>query len=94
MAQENARRSAEAYLRFGLFSRAGLISQLEFQGYERSDASYGVDATSTDRNIQAALKAQEYLDYSAFSKEGLRDQLIFEGFTPSQVHYGLKAVGY
>lgn len=94
LAQENARKSAEQYLRFGSFSREGLISQLEFEGYERSDATYGVDATSTDWNAQAALKAQEYLDYSAFSKEGLRDQLIFEGFTPSQAQYGLTAVGY
>jgi len=94
LAQENARRSAEEYLRFGSFSREGLIRQLEFEGYERSDATYGVDATSTDWNVQAALKAQEYLDYSAFSKEGLRDQLIFEGFTPGQAQYGLEAVGY
>ena len=94
LAQENARKSAEQYLRFGSFSREGLISQLEFEGYERSDAVYGVDATSTDWKVQAALKAQEYLDYSSFSKEGLTDQLLFEGFTPLEVRYGLEAVGY
>ena len=94
LAQENARESAERYLRFGSFSREGLISQLEFEGYERSDAVYGVDATSTDWKVQAALKAQEYLDYSSFSKEGLTDQLLFEGFTPLEVRYGLEAVGY
>ena len=94
LAQENARRVAEDYLAYSSFSRKGLIDQLIFEGFDRSDAAYGVDATSTDWNKQAALTAREYLDFRGFSREALREQLIFEGFTPSEAFYGLTAVGY
>ena len=41
--QENALRSAESYLSMSGFSRSGLIDQLEFEGYTRSQAEYGAD---------------------------------------------------
>ncbi len=40
--QSNALRSAQDYLRFSGFSRSGLIDQLEFEGYTRDEAEYGV----------------------------------------------------
>lgn len=93
LAQANAREKATDYLAYMAFSRSGLIKQLEFEGFESADATYGVDALNADWSEQAAKKAQEYLDLSAFSRQGLIDQLVFEGFTPQQAEYGVGAVG-
>ena len=91
--QENARESAESYLKFQAFSRTGLIKQLEFEGYSTTDATYGVDAQNADWNDQAAKSAKSYLDYQSFSRSGLVDQLLFEGFTQSQAEYGVSTTG-
>lgn len=42
-AHENASESAERYLDQRPFSRAGLIEQLEFEGYTHQKAVYGVN---------------------------------------------------
>ena len=91
--QENARESAESYLKFQAFSRTGLIKQLEFEDYSTEDATYAVDAVNADWNEQAAKSAKSYLDYSSFSRSGLIDQLLFEGFTQSQAEYGVSTTG-
>ena len=93
VSQSNARESALSYVNYSAFSRTGLIKQLEYEGFSRSDATYGTDALNADWNEQAALSAQSYLDYSSFSRSGLIDQLIYEGFTKSQATYGVNAVG-
>jgi hypothetical protein len=94
LAQENARLTAQSYLRSSSFSRSGLISQLEFEGFSNADATYGVDSFRTNWNSQAAERAAAYLRSSSFSREGLKKQLMFEGFSSSQAEYGLTAVGY
>jgi len=76
------------------FSREGLIDQLEFEGFTRQEAEYGVDQSGANWNEQAALKAEEYLNLMAFSREGLIDQLEFEGFTRQEAEYGVQSVGY
>ncbi len=91
--QENARGSAESYLKYSAFSRSGLIGQLEFEGHSTEDASYAVDAVNADWNEQAARSAKNYLEYSSFSRSGLIDQLLFEGFTQSQAEYGVSTTG-
>jgi len=88
-----AAKKAEEYLSFSAFSRAGLIDQLEFEGFSTADATYGVDSLGANWKQQAALKAAEYLDFSAFSRQGLIDQLEFEGFTSSEAQYGVSQVG-
>jgi len=93
VSQQQAEQSAEDYLNYSAFSRAGLIDQLEYEGFSTADATYGVDAQNANWNAQAALMAQEYLDYSSFSRTGLIDQLIFEGFTRAQATYGVNAAG-
>ena len=93
VSQSNARESALSYVNYSAFSRTGLIRQLEYEGFSRSDATYGTDALNADWNEQAALSAQSYLDYSSFSRSGLIDQLIYEGFTKSEATYGVNAVG-
>ncbi|MEX0768394.1 MAG: Ltp family lipoprotein, partial [Microthrixaceae bacterium] len=91
--QSNARRSASSYLDFSAFSRTGLISQLEFEGYSTADAAWAVDDLNPDWNQQAAKKAASYLDFSGFSRSGLVDQLLFEGFTQAQAEYGVSTTG-
>jgi hypothetical protein len=91
--QEQAARLAEQYLEYTSFSRSGLIDQLVYEGFSKSDAKFGADYLDTDWSEQAAAKAQEYLDYTAFSRSGLIDQLEFEGFTHKQAEYGADAVG-
>jgi colicin import membrane protein len=91
--EENARRSAESYLRFSAFSRDGLIGQLEFEGFSLAEAVYAVDALNADWYLQAVLKAESYLEYSSFSRQGLIDQLLFEGFTDEEATLAVDQVG-
>ena len=75
------------------FSRSGLITQLEFEGFSTQDATYGTDSLNTDWNEQAAKKAASYLETMSFSRSGLITQLEFEGFTPAQAEYGVSTTG-
>lgn len=98
-AQKNAVRSAQQYLRFQGFSRAGLIEQLSSpygDQYAVSDATAAVDSLSVDWNAQAARAADQYLRMTGFSCKGLIDQLssdFGEKFTPSQARFGATAAG-
>jgi len=92
--QENAIDKAQSYLSFAGFSRAGLITQLEFEGFATDIATFGADNAGADWNAEAAEKAKSYLDMSSFSRQGLYDQLAFEKFTPEQIEFALKSVGY
>jgi len=93
VSQSNAKRKAQSYLGISAFSRSGLISQLEYEGFSNEDATYGVDALTVDWNEQAAQKARDYLEISAFSRSGLIDQLLYEGFSQYEAEYGANAVG-
>ena len=92
--QRNALDKAEDYLRYSAFSREGLISQLEFEGFEENDIIFAVDNVKVDWNEQCYKKAKSYLQYSSFSRQGLIDQLEFEGFTDEQITYAINKVGY
>lgn len=94
MSQKNALDRANSYLKHSDFSYAGLIEQLEYEGFPTEDATYAADNCGADWNKQAAKRAQSYLDHSSFSRSGLIDQLIHEGFTAGQAEYGVTAVGY
>ena len=91
--QKNARQKAAEYLDLSAFSRQGLIEQLEYEGFSKTDAEYGTDAINADWKEQASLKAKEYLEYSSFSRQGLIDQLLYEGFTKKQAEYGVSTTG-
>ncbi|MEX5303496.1 Ltp family lipoprotein [Kocuria sabuli] len=93
MSQQNALGSARDYLEYTVFSRSGLIEQLEFEGYSTADATSPVDSLNTDYNAQAAKAAKDYLDYSSFSRSGLIEQLMFEGYTAEQATYGVDQTG-
>lgn len=85
----NALASAKNYLAVMPFSHAGLIEQLEFEGYTYSEAKYAADNCGANWNEQAAKSAQNYLDLMPFSRSELIEQLEFEGYTHSQAVYGV-----
>ena len=91
--QINAARKAKDYLDMSGFSRSGLISQLEYEGFSTADATFGADAQNAYWNLQAARKAKDYLGMSGFSRDGLIGQLVYEGFSNSEARYGASANG-
>lgn len=92
--ERNARKKAQSYLDIMAFSRKGLIEQLEYEGFTKSEATYGADNCGANWNEQAVKKAASYLEFSSFSKDGLISQLEFEGFTHDQAVYGAAQNGY
>jgi hypothetical protein len=92
--QENAIKKAKSYLDLSGFSRTGLISQLEYEGFAPEDSAFAADNSGADWNAEAAEKANSYMEMTAFSRDGLAGQLEYEGFTPEQIAAGLAAVGY
>jgi hypothetical protein len=97
--QENAVRSAENYLSFSGFSRAGLIQQLSSDfgdGYDKKDATVAVDSLDVDWNAEAVESAKNYLDLSGFSCDGLIQQLSSSAgdkYTTKQAEHGAKKAG-
>jgi Host cell surface-exposed lipoprotein len=88
--QRNALSSAESYLRYSAFSKSGLIEQLEYEDFSRSDARWAANHVRVSWNAQAVKSAKSYLRYSSFSRQGLIEQLEYEGFTRSQARYGVR----
>lgn len=86
--QKNALKKAKSYLEYSAFSHAGLIDQLEYEGYTAADANYAADNCGANWKAQAVKKAKSYLEYDAFSKGELIEQLEYEGFTHEQAVYG------
>jgi hypothetical protein len=93
VSQKNAVAKAKSYLDYSSFSYAGLVDQLEFEGFTTDQATYGANNCGADWYEQAYQKALSYLDYSSFSHSGLVDQLVFEGFTAEQAEYGVGMTG-
>lgn len=103
VAQQGAIRSAESYLSFSGFSRAGLTQQLTSEygeGYEAADAEIAIayleKTGGVNWNDEAVESAESYLEMTGFSRQGLYDQLTSsygEGFTPEQANYALDQVG-
>ncbi len=84
----SALQMAHDYLESSVFSRTGLIEQLEYEGFSKDDATYAVDNCGADWKAQAALMAKQYRKSSVFSHNGLVGQLEYEGFTHEQAEYG------
>ena len=93
ISRAQAVRKAHEYLQFSAFSLKGLVSQLKFEGFSTSDATYGASHSGANWMKEAAAKAKEYLQSQAFSRSGMIAQLNFEGFTSSQALYGARAAG-
>ena len=90
MNRTQAVRAAHEYLQFQAYSLKGLISQLKFEGYSTSDATYGARYSGANWFKQAVRSAKEYLEFQAFSFSGMVGQLQYEGFTHAQAVYGAR----
>jgi hypothetical protein len=99
VAQENAIRSAESYLEFAGFSKAGLVNQLTSEygeGFSRADAEFAVNHVKVNWKAEAVESAESYLEMSGYSRQGLIDQLTSEygeQFTLKQATYAADKVG-
>lgn len=91
--QKQAIGMAEGYLAYSAFSRKGLIDQLQYEGFSKTDATFAVDHLKPNWNEQAARMAKDYLSYTNFSRKGLIEQLEYEGFTSKQAEYGATKAG-
>jgi Host cell surface-exposed lipoprotein len=88
--QRNAQSSAKSYLQVSAFSKSGLIEQLEYDHFSRSDARWGVNHIRVSWYAQAVRSAKSYLQISSFSRQSLIDQLEYDGFTTPQAEYGVR----
>jgi hypothetical protein len=88
--QRNALRSAQSYLQTAAFSKSGLVEQLEYEHYSRSNARWAVAHVRVSWFAQAVKAAKSYLQTSAFSRQDLIEQLEYEGYTYSQAAYGVR----
>jgi spermidine/putrescine-binding protein len=88
--QRNALSSAQSYLRSGAFSKSGLVEQLEYEDFSKSEARWAVAHVGVSWNAEAVESAKSYLRSSSFSRQGLIEQLEYEGFTHSQAAYGVR----
>ena len=90
--QEKALKKAVNYLVANSFSYAGLVEQLQYEGFSAESSAYAADNCKADWNDQAASRANYYMNMAEFSKRDSIDQLMFEGFTEEQATYGANAV--
>src|SRR5215831_14017367 len=71
ISRANAVQTAKEYLQTEAFSRKGLIEQLEFEHYSRSDSIYAVDHCHANWMYEAVQSAREYLQTESFSRQSL-----------------------
>lgn len=88
--ERNALDKAYKYLNSSAFSKSGLMEQLEYEGFTKSEAKYAVNNCGANWKEQASKKAAQYLRSQSFSRSGLIEQLEYEGFTSKQARYGVK----
>lgn len=86
--QKNAIREAVNHLNHSSFSKKGLISKLEFDGYSTEDATYAVEKCGANWNEQAKKFVESYLENKVVSRDGLIYQLETAGFTTAQATLG------
>lgn len=93
VSQKNAIRQAEQYIGYTAFSKSGLVTQLEFEGYSNEESTVAVEHIDVDWKDQAVKKAEQYMEYTAFSRSGLIQQLTFEGYSQADADYAATQVG-
>lgn len=86
-------RMAKEYLRLQAFSYKGLVGQLKYEGFSRSDARYGASHAGANWMKQAVRAAKSYLRLQAFSFSGMVAQLQYDGFTHAQAVHGARGAG-
>ena len=85
--------AAKAYLEYWPMSKAGMVKQLQVDGYTEEQAAAAAEECGADWNEQAVLSAKSYLDTMSFTREELLDQLQYDGFTEEEAAYGVDNCG-
>jgi hypothetical protein len=93
ISRAQAVRSAKQYLHTLPFSLRGLASQLRYEGFSRSDATYGASHSGANWMKQAVRAARHYLRTMPFSRSSMVQQLVYEKYTHPQALHGAIAVG-
>src|SRR6476659_691539 len=70
-------RMAKSYLSFQAFSLKGLVKQLKYEGFSKSDATYGASHSGANWMKQAVRMAKQYLRSMPFSRRGMIHQLQY-----------------
>ena len=85
--------AAQSYLQYWPMSKAGMVKQLQVDGYTEEQAEAAAETCGADWNEQAVLSAKSYLDTMSFTREELLDQLQYDGFTEEEAAYGVDNCG-
>ena len=94
---EKAKERATSYLDGQTFSRAGLIGQLEYEGFWKGTAVQAVDALRIDWLEQAVRAAKEWMttEHHDGTRQDIIDILIYaKEFTQTEAEHAAAAVGY
>ena len=89
---KNALGKAEVYLSFYYFSYAGLVEQLQFEGYTAEEAEYAADHCGADWKEQAVGKGKIYMQTADLSYTRLIEQLQHDGFTAEEAEYAVDQI--
>ena len=88
-----ALKEAQGYIEFGSFSKKGLIEQLEYDGYTKSQAQYAASHCGADWLEQAKEEVKSYLANSGYSRSGLIEQLEYDGYTAEEAQAAVDSCG-
>ena len=84
--------SARREMEHGAFTPAGLMKELEGQGFTLEQVQYALDHCGADWQQQTALAAQEYLRQQAISETALKERLLQDGHDPQAIRQALVAL--
>ncbi len=87
--QEGAIEDAEGWLDGTGISRESLITQLQFQGHEKSDAEFAADYLVDDWQQQAMLAVEYHFPDTTSSRDEFIFQLEFEGYSNEHATYAV-----
>ena len=81
-------------LRLDAFSKTGLITQLEEEGFSHEEATYGVNYCGANWKEQAKRMASDASKTHATTREEIIQHLEEKGFTHEQAVYGANKNGF
>lgn len=85
--QKTAALLARSYLIGSAFSRSGLISQLQSEGYSFETVEAAIDILSIDWQVQAVKRAKLLTQYEDYTLESLQERLLDYDFTTEESEY-------
>ncbi len=86
-----AYKCARTYLSCSLFSKQGMIEQLQRDKFTADESVKAVEACDADWREEALIIANSYLDGQSFSKKGLEHQLLYKKFTEEEAAYAVES---